>query len=89
MGRGLLKPSFRVQTFPSMPCNLWLCLCNIVISMSLSYRNARYLRLSEHVVLPLYVYVDERHTHWMTEGRISFLSVGGGLTQQAYEKKPF
>jgi len=35
--------------------------------MSLSYRNARYLRLSEHVVLPLYVYVDERHTHWMTE----------------------
>ncbi|PCH41104.1 hypothetical protein WOLCODRAFT_162813 [Wolfiporia cocos MD-104 SS10] len=30
-------------------------------------RNAYYLRISEHTVLPLYVYLDERHIDWMSE----------------------
>ncbi|KZT12512.1 uncharacterized protein LAESUDRAFT_739908 [Laetiporus sulphureus 93-53] len=30
-------------------------------------RNAYYLRISEHTVLPLYLYLDERHIDWMSE----------------------
>ncbi|KAH9938212.1 uncharacterized protein B0H18DRAFT_1091036 [Fomitopsis serialis] len=30
-------------------------------------RNAYYLRISEHTVLPLYLYLDERHVDWMSE----------------------
>ncbi|KIJ56621.1 hypothetical protein M422DRAFT_22773 [Sphaerobolus stellatus SS14] len=35
--------------------------------MPWSYRNARYLRISAHTVLPLYIYLDERHIDWMTD----------------------
>lgn len=30
-------------------------------------RNAYYLRISENTVLPLYIYLDERHIDWMSE----------------------
>ncbi|KAF8592396.1 hypothetical protein K439DRAFT_1378493 [Ramaria rubella] len=35
--------------------------------MPFSARNARYLRISAHVVLPLYVYLDDQHVEWMSD----------------------
>ncbi|KAF8525341.1 hypothetical protein JB92DRAFT_3087327 [Gautieria morchelliformis] len=35
--------------------------------MPFSARNARYLRISTHTVLPLYIYLDDKHVEWMTD----------------------
>ncbi|OCH92933.1 hypothetical protein OBBRIDRAFT_811427 [Obba rivulosa] len=35
--------------------------------MRFSVRNAYYLRIAPDVVLPLYLYLDERHVEWMSE----------------------
>ncbi|KZV76140.1 hypothetical protein PENSPDRAFT_646678, partial [Peniophora sp. CONT] len=35
--------------------------------MPFQTRNAYYLRISSNTVLPLYVYLDERHVDWMTD----------------------
>lgn len=36
-------------------------------SMSYRHRNALYLRISSHTVLPLYLYLDDKHTSWMND----------------------
>lgn len=35
--------------------------------MNYSVRNPFYLRISKNTVLPIYVYLDERHVHWMSD----------------------
>ncbi|KAF8914009.1 hypothetical protein CPB84DRAFT_44079 [Gymnopilus junonius] len=35
--------------------------------MAYSTRNSFYLRISKRVVLPVYVYLDERHVNWMSD----------------------
>ncbi|KAG8901481.1 hypothetical protein FRB99_005285 [Tulasnella sp. 403] len=35
--------------------------------MSYRHRNALYLRISAHVVLPLYLYLDDKHVSWMSD----------------------
>ncbi|KAF9534208.1 hypothetical protein CPB83DRAFT_843859 [Crepidotus variabilis] len=35
--------------------------------MSFKTRNCYYLRISNSTVLPVYVYLDERHVHWMSD----------------------
>ncbi|KAJ3568608.1 hypothetical protein NP233_g5601 [Leucocoprinus birnbaumii] len=35
--------------------------------MSFKTRNLYYLRISEHSVLPIYLYLDERHLDWMSD----------------------
>ncbi|KAH9482566.1 hypothetical protein JR316_0004666 [Psilocybe cubensis] len=35
--------------------------------MSYSTRNSFYLRISKNIVLPIYVYLDERHVNWMSD----------------------
>ncbi|KJA30170.1 hypothetical protein HYPSUDRAFT_266538 [Hypholoma sublateritium FD-334 SS-4] len=35
--------------------------------MNYSVRNPCYLRISKNTVLPIYVYLDERHVHWMSD----------------------
>ncbi|CAA7259866.1 unnamed protein product [Cyclocybe aegerita] len=39
----------------------------IAPSMSFSTRNSYYLRISKNTVLPIYVYLDERHVDWMSD----------------------
>ncbi|EJU06226.1 hypothetical protein DACRYDRAFT_112970 [Dacryopinax primogenitus] len=36
-------------------------------------RNAYYLRISPYTVLPMYLYLDERHTSWMTDTTLQFV----------------
>jgi len=38
--------------------------------MSFTTRNTYHLRLSAHSVLPLYLYLDERHVEWMTNATL-------------------
>ncbi len=35
--------------------------------MGYRHRNLLHLRISSHVILPLYLYLDDRHTSWMTD----------------------
>jgi len=35
--------------------------------MDYSTRNSFYLRISKNIVLPIYVYLDERHVNWMSD----------------------
>ncbi|KZT62922.1 hypothetical protein CALCODRAFT_513811 [Calocera cornea HHB12733] len=41
--------------------------------MSFANRNSYYLRISPYTVLPLYLYLDERHTSWMTDATLQLV----------------
>ena len=38
-----------------------------LFGMPFTARNARYLRVSAHTVLLLYIYLDDKHVEWMTD----------------------
>ncbi|KAF8974454.1 hypothetical protein BDZ97DRAFT_24566 [Flammula alnicola] len=37
------------------------------IMRAYSTRNSFYLRISKNIVLPIYIYLDERHVNWMSD----------------------